>query len=214
MARAVHELIEEERANPGRGRPTDYRPQYAVLARKLCLLNVGITDKDLADFFEVHLDTIQDWKLSQPDFLESIRHGKHISDLEVADALYRRATGATYVEEEVQKRKVVEYGENGKKSREEEFIEVVALVKQAPPDQHAARYWLNNRRRSEKVDRQWVDKVELTHNGGETPIKTEEVGMGFARRVAFMMEKSAREAAMKVVSPEEVTDKTAEPVTK
>lgn len=219
MAVAVKELLEEARTGQA-GRPSDYKPQYNVLAEKLCLLNVGITDKDLADFFEVNVDTIQEWKLKHPEFSDSIRQGKHISDLDVADALYRRATGATYIIEKEVKRKVVEYDpKTGKKNREEEFIEVVPLLQQAPPDAVAAKYWLGNRRRSQKPDKQWTEKVELTHNGGPDPIKTEEVvGMGFARKVAFMLERSARMAsqnAITVVSaPTPEGEVTAEPVTK
>lgn len=204
MAVAVHELAEQAK-NGTAGRPEDYKPQYAVLAEKMCLLNVGITDVDLAKFFEVSEATIHNWKQNHPEFLESIRNGKDISDLEVAHGLYRRAMGATFVIEKEVKRKVVEY-ENGKKCREEEFIEVVPLVQQAPPDAVAAKYWLSNRRRKEKSDRQWVDKVELTHNGGDNPIKTEEVDMGFARKLAFMLERSTRMAKPETEPEEPVTE--------
>lgn len=208
MADAVREIMEDV-AKGNVGRPEDYRPQYAVLAEKMCLLNVGITDKDLAQFFEVSESTINLWKLNHPEFSESIRQGKDISDLEVAHALYRKATGATFIIEKEVKRKVVEYDDKtGKKKREEEFIEVVPLIQQAPPDALAGKYWLNNRRRKEPTERQWVDKVELTHNGGPDPIRTEDVNIGFARKVAFMLEKSARAAvnaqnALTVVSAPE-----------
>lgn len=191
MAEAVREALENVGKHPG-GRPTDYLPQYAALAEKLCQLNVGITDKDLAEFFEVCEATINNWKLSHPEFLESIRNGKKISDVEVANALYRRATGATYVEEKEVKRKVVEYDPDnpGKKLREEEIVEVVPLLKQAPPDAVAGKYWLNNRQ-----PKMWREKIDLTHGGGDNPIQTEEVGFGFARKVAFLLEKAARTAA-------------------
>lgn len=42
------------------GRPTKYKEEYTAQARKLCLL--GHTDKDLADFFEVTFQTINNWK--------------------------------------------------------------------------------------------------------------------------------------------------------
>lgn len=44
----------------GAGRPTLYREEYAEQARKLCLL--GTTDAELADFFNVAVDTINEWK--------------------------------------------------------------------------------------------------------------------------------------------------------
>lgn len=216
MAQAVYELIDQVKTGHA-GRPTDYRPQYALLAEKLCCLNVGVTDKDLADFFEVNEDTIHEWKKNYPEFSEAIRQGKDLSDIDVAHSLYRSATGATFVVEEVVKRKVVDYDpKTHKKIREEEFIEVVPLLQQAAPNPVAGKYWLNNRRRPQKTDRQWVDKVELTHQGGDSPIKTEEVGMGFARKVAFMLERSTRMAAQQaltvVSSPEPEAEVT--PVTK
>ena len=39
------------------GRPTLYREEYTEQALKLCRL--GATDRELADFFDVHVDTIQ-----------------------------------------------------------------------------------------------------------------------------------------------------------
>lgn len=219
MAAAVRSVL--EKAKTGQvGRPSDYLPEYALLAENLCLLNVGVTDKDLADFFNVCEKTINTWKLEHPEFLQSIRQGKDLADLDVARSLYRRATGATYVIEKEVKRKVVEYDpKTFKKIREEEFIEVVPLLQQAPPDAVAAKYWMSNRRRAQKGERQWVEKVELTHNGGPDPIKTEEVvGMGFARKVAFMLERSARMAAQNAITvvstPTPEGEVTAETVTK
>lgn len=214
MAAAVRSVI--EKVNTGQvGCPTDYLPEYALLAEKLCLLNVGITDKDLAQFFNVCEATITNWKREQPEFLASIRNGKDLSDPNVAHALYRRAIGAEYVEEEVVKRKVVEYDpKTFKKIREEEFIEVVPVVKTAPPDAAAGRYWMNNRRRHQTAERQWVDRAEVTHQGGDKPIQTEEVGMGFARRVAFMLERSTRLAAQQALTVVSGVEDELEPVAK
>jgi len=74
---------------PG-GHPTDYKPEYAEQARKLCLL--GYTDKELADFFEVVEATINNWKHAHPEFLESIKNGKVFADTDVVTSLYDKAT--------------------------------------------------------------------------------------------------------------------------
>jgi hypothetical protein len=42
------------------GRPTKYQPEFAEQAYKLCLL--GATDPEMADFFEVCVATVQNWK--------------------------------------------------------------------------------------------------------------------------------------------------------
>lgn len=197
MAEAVHNVLEAVQ-NGTMGRPTDYRPEYAVLAEKLCLLNVGVTDKDLADFFEVCEKTINNWKNAHPEFLQSIRAGKTLADANVAHALYRRATGATFIIEKEVKRKVIEYdpANPGKKLSEEEFIEVVPLIQEAPPDPTAAKYWLNNR-----DPERWRERVEAVPPPPPPPTATDVLTLGFARRLAFMLEKAARLADMKNVTP-------------
>ncbi len=76
------------------GRPTSYRPEYAEQALKLCRL--GATDKELADFFEVAESTVNLWKIEHPEFSESLKAGKAQADAEVADKLFKRATGYSH----------------------------------------------------------------------------------------------------------------------
>lgn len=126
------------------GRPSKYKPEYADQARKLCLL--GATDGELADFFEVCEATINNWKNEHPGFLESIRAGKVKADAEVADSLYRRATG-----EFVQLEKVVKKGDDYEAIRYKSYI---------PGDPNAAYKWLQNRRAQN-----WTDKQIVEHSG-------------------------------------------------
>jgi len=132
---AVDGDIEDEVRSLG-GRPTLYKPEYAERAYKLCLL--GATDKEIADYFEVSVPTITQWKRSKPGFLSSIREGKIHADTEVAFSAFKSATGQHFLEED----RVV--GE-----------EVVTLRKQLPPDATAQRMWLFNRRPKE-----WKAAVE------------------------------------------------------
>jgi hypothetical protein len=76
------------------GRPTLYREEYTEQALKLCRL--GATDRELADFFDVSEQTINAWKDAHPEFLESLKDGKAKADAEVADKLFRRATGYSH----------------------------------------------------------------------------------------------------------------------
>jgi hypothetical protein len=87
---------------PGPGRDTKYRPEFNDQARKLCLL--GFTDAELAEFFGVCERTINNWKADFPAFLQSINDGKVVADAQVADSLYRRATGEQIVVERLLKR--------------------------------------------------------------------------------------------------------------
>ena len=77
-----------------RGRPSLYREEFAEQARKLCLL--GATDQELADFFEIDVRTIYDWKRTKPEFSQAIARGKMLADAEVAAKLYERACGYTH----------------------------------------------------------------------------------------------------------------------
>src|SRR5881409_1569630 len=77
-----------------RGRPSGYKPEFAAQAEKLCLL--GATDMEMADFFEVSLKTIANWKHNHPDFLLALKVGKEAIDDRVERSLYQRAVGYKY----------------------------------------------------------------------------------------------------------------------
>lgn len=135
-----------------RGRPTKYKEEYNEQAYKLCLL--GATDKDLADFFDVNEDTINEWKKVHENFSESIKKGKETADANVAASLYHRALGYSHPDVEI---KVVSNG-NGMGSS----IEKVDIIKHYPPDPTSAIFWLKNRQ-----SKKWRDKqnIDLTTDG-------------------------------------------------
>lgn len=121
------------------GRPTKYKVIYIQHAYKLALL--GATDKELADFFEISESTLNEWKLKYPKFSESIKRGKQIADGEVADKLFKRATGYEHPDVDI---KVV----SGK-------IVKTTLTKHYPPDPVSMIFWLKNRQK-----KKWRDRVE------------------------------------------------------
>ena len=125
------------------GRPSKYKPEYDEQAYKLTLL--GATDKDLATFFEVEEKTINNWKIQQPSFLQSLKRGKDIADSTVGERLYQRATGYSHPDV-----KVMQY--EGKPI-------IVPVTKHYPPDTTAAIFWLKNRQ-----PEKWRDKQETDLN--------------------------------------------------
>lgn len=126
------------------GRPTKYdEDKYPKQAYKLCLL--GATDAELADFFEVHEDTINEWKIVYPEFSVSIKKGKDQADAEVAHKLFKRATGYEHDDVDI-------------KMYEGQIIET-QLVKHYPPDTAAAIFWLKNRQK-----KKWTDKQVLSND--------------------------------------------------
>ena len=114
-------------------KPTKYRPEMCAQATKLCRL--GLTDEELAKFFEVSRITIMTWKTRHPDFAEALMAGKVVADAEVAESLYRRALGYSHEAVKI-------FVHNGEPV-------IVPYTEHYPPDTTAALAWLNNRRRTD-----------------------------------------------------------------
>jgi hypothetical protein len=111
-------------------RPSKYKPEYAEQARKICQL--GATDQQLADFFEVSCSTLNLWKIEHPEFSESLKLGKELPDSKVEHSLYMRAVGYSHPEDDI---RVIE-----------NQIVVTPTIKHYPPDTTACIFWLKNRR--------------------------------------------------------------------
>ena len=127
------------------GRPTDYQDEYAAQAEKLCEL--GATDNEIAEFFEVDRSTIYRWKHRYPDFCDAIKSGKVLADKRVERSLYQKAVGYDVTEQQAIKIRTGQYTEE---------VEVVEVRKHVPAETAAAFIWLKNRQ-----PESWRDKVEL-----------------------------------------------------
>lgn len=146
--------------HPG-GRPTDFKPEYSSQVEMLCKL--GATDKQIADFFGVAESTVNNWKKKHLEFLESMRAGKDIADMMVAQKLFERATGSRVAEQIPVKVKEVKF-EKGRRIGEIEKVEIVTISREIPPDTVAAKFWLNNRKSDswkEKIDHKVVVSEEV-----------------------------------------------------
>lgn len=126
------------------GRPSLYRPEYAEQAEKRC--EAGATDLELADFFEVSVRTIHNWKAEHPEFLHALRVGKAAADDRIERSLFNRAAGYSFDSEKV-------FQFQGEVVR-------AAIREHVPPDTAAAIFWLKNRRRDA-----WRDKQDHEHSG-------------------------------------------------
>ncbi|MBD0298307.1 MAG: hypothetical protein ICV84_24425, partial [Flavisolibacter sp.] len=135
----------QQKENKG-GRPTKYKEQYAKQAYELCLL--GVTDAQLATYFEVNEDTIHEWKKCHPKFSESVKRGKLQADGKVAAALYKRALGFRY--DEITWEKIELKLDDQSFSEDEiktEAYKRKVVTKMVVPDTGAAMNWLKNRQR-------------------------------------------------------------------
>lgn len=134
------------------GRPSDYKPEYAKQAAKLAQL--GATDAQLADFFEVTVRTIHNWKNTQAEFFHSLKTGKEEADARVERSLFQRATG--YEQDSVK----IFMPSGASEPVYAPFREVVG------PDTTACIFWLKNRKSAE-----WRDKQDHEHSGEVEVIK-------------------------------------------
>lgn len=112
------------------GRPSKYTDDTAKHAEKLCKL--GATDAELAEFFEVHLDTIAEWKNRHPEFSDALKRGKETPDAMVERKLFERATGYSHEAVKILQNAGVPI--------------IVPYTEHYPPDTVAAIFWLKNRR--------------------------------------------------------------------
>lgn len=106
----------------------------------------GLVDEQIAHNMGIACCTLYEWKLKYPEIAEALKKGKEVVDLEVENALLKRALG--YMVEET---KVEENGIGGKK--------VITTIKHIPGDTTAQIFWLKNR----KPDK-WRDKPTAEDN--------------------------------------------------
>lgn len=102
----------------------------------------GLTDEQIAHNIGVNVCTLYDWKKKYPKISNTLKKGKEVIDIQVENALLKRALGYEYTEEKVE---ISE--KDGKK--------VVQTVKHVAPDTTAQIFWLKNRR-----PEKWRDKPD------------------------------------------------------
>ncbi|MDC7224209.1 MAG: hypothetical protein PQJ60_10745 [Spirochaetales bacterium] len=112
------------------GRPSSYNEDMPRQAALLC--KKGMTDAEMAEFFGVTEQTVNNWKDAHPEFFESIIKAKAEHDNKrVVSALLDRALGCSIKETKV----FCHQGEITTKEVDKEY----------PPDVTAIMYWLGNR---------------------------------------------------------------------
>lgn len=112
----------------------------------------GLTDEQIAHNMGCAYSTLREWKDKYPALSAALKRGKEVVDIEVENALLKRAMGYDYVEERV------EISDSGKRK-------VIQTTKHVAADTTAQIYWLKNRR----PDR-WRDKPTPTAEGNEVTI--------------------------------------------
>lgn len=110
------------------------------------LCELGATDNELAEFFEVSRYTIWYWQSNHKTFFDALRRGKEAANERVERALYSRATGYHYESEKLFYDK-------------EAGVVRADTIEHVPPETTAAIFWLKNR-----DPKRWRDKVDVDAN--------------------------------------------------
>lgn len=119
----------------------------------------GLTDEQIFKNLGISRDTFYKYKEKYTDFSDALKKGKEVADIEVENALFKRAIGYKYKEVIKEVKEI-----DGKKTT---YIKEV--VKEMPGDVGAQIFWLKNRKSSKWKDKQDIDIedniVSITING-------------------------------------------------
>lgn len=117
----------------------------------------GLTDEQVAHNIGISRSTLNEWKKRYQDISDALKRGKEVVDIQVENALLKRALGYEYEEvtHELYEGEDPDTGE-----RVKEMIETKRVTKQVAPDTTAQIFWLKNRRPDK-----WRDKRDIEHSG-------------------------------------------------
>lgn len=106
----------------------------------------GLTDEQLAAKIGITATTLYDWKNKYSVISEALKRGKEVVDVEVENALLKRAMG-------------YEYTETRTETADDGTVKTIVMQKTMPPDTTAQIFWLKNRRPAV-----WRDKQQVEHS--------------------------------------------------
>ena len=103
----------------------------------------GLTDEQIAGNIGINTSTLYDWKNKFPKISEALKKGKEVVDIQVENALLKRALGYEFQETRVEK-------------SDKDGTKIIQTLKHIPADTTAQIFWLKNRRPDK-----WRDKPEM-----------------------------------------------------
>lgn len=133
-----------------------FKQEYLQQAELLSKL--GATLQQIALFFNKHPDTITKWIKKKPEFREAIKRGGIVADMKAVDSLFKRVTGFTY--EEIEVNESFMKTPDGKKT-DTKVVNTKRTLKYVIPDVKAIQYWLGNRQREAWTN---VNRLEASIN--------------------------------------------------
>ncbi|SDW30832.1 transposase [Paenibacillus sp. PDC88] len=113
----------------------------------------GMTQEDVARRLGVAMSSFSDYKNKFPELSEALKKGQEVADIEVENALFKRAVGYRY--DEVTHEAAKELDEETGQYKTV-MVESKRVTKEVQPDVTAQIFWLKNRRPDT-----WRDKKEV-----------------------------------------------------
>lgn len=121
----------------------------------------GLTDEQIAHNMGINTRTLNEWKKKYSPIMQSLKDGKEVVDIQVENALFKRAIGYDYEE-------VTEVREEGV------LIQKKVVKKHMAPDTTAQIFWLKNRKPEMWRDVKRVDS-EVKINNPFDGISTDDI---------------------------------------
>lgn len=118
----------------------------------------GLTDEQIASNMGITPKTLYRWKEQYCQICQSLKRGKEVVDIQVENALLKRALGYSY--DEVTKKRVLDYDPSTGQVVGSHMEVTKTVRKEVQGDTTAQIFWLKNRR-----PEQWRDKRDVSVEG-------------------------------------------------
>lgn len=113
----------------------------------------GLTDEQIAANIGIHRDTLNEWKKRYSDISDTLKRGKAVVDIQVENALLKRALGYSYTE-------TTREAQFNPQTEKYEMVVTKEVTKEVVPDTTAQIFWLKNRKPGD-----WRDKRDVAVEG-------------------------------------------------
>lgn len=120
----------------------------------------GLTDEQIAHNMGIAPKTLYRWKEQYCQICQSLKRGKEVVDIQVENALLKRALGYSYKE-------ITRESQFNPQTEQYELVVTKEVTKEVVPDTTAQIFWLKNRKPDE-----WRDKKDIEHSGSINSIST------------------------------------------
>ncbi len=118
----------------------------------------GLTDEQIASNMGITRKTLAEWKTKYSDICDTLKMGKVVVDIQVENALLKRALGYSY--DEVTRERVLDYDPSTGQVVGSHMEITKTVKKEVQGDTTAQIFWLKNRR-----PEQWRDKRDVSVEG-------------------------------------------------